>query len=85
VLVGVGAMMALQLLFTYAPVMNRVFHSAPIEPVTWVPIIAVGIVVYAVVGAEKWLALRYVLAAPGARPEPIVADRGDAVASRGRP
>ena len=30
VLVGSGLMIVLQLLFTYAPFMNKVFHSAPI-------------------------------------------------------
>jgi Ca2+-transporting ATPase len=58
VLVGVGAMISLQLLFTYAPVMNRVFHSAPIELDAWGPIVVVGLGVYATVGIEKWLGRR---------------------------
>jgi cation-transporting ATPase F len=52
---GLTAMLALQLLFTYAPWMNRLFHSAPIHPVWWLWITGIGIVVFAVVEAEKWL------------------------------
>ena len=33
---GLTAMLGLQLLFTYAPWMNRLFHSAPIQPTWWV-------------------------------------------------
>jgi cation-transporting P-type ATPase F len=53
--VGLMAMLALQLLFTYVPWMNRLFHSAPIQPVWWLWITGLGIVVFAVVEAEKWL------------------------------
>ncbi len=51
---GVITMIALQLLFTYAPVMNRIFYSAPIELSSWIPIVAVGVIIYTVVGIEKW-------------------------------
>jgi len=33
--------------------MNRLFHSAPIGVADWVHIVAVGLVIYLVVGAEK--------------------------------
>ena len=52
---GVLAMVGLQLLLTYAPVMNRLFHTAPIDGLAWVPILATGLAVYAVVGIEKWI------------------------------
>ncbi|MGY1712422.1 HAD-IC family P-type ATPase [Geodermatophilus sp. SYSU D00758] len=54
-LAGVTAMLALQLLFTYAPWMNTLFDSAPVDPVWWLWVTGVGVVVYAVVEAEKAL------------------------------
>ena len=50
---GLGAMMAAQLLFTYAPFMNRLFHSAPISGVAWLEIIGVGLVVFVAVELKK--------------------------------
>jgi magnesium-transporting ATPase (P-type) len=44
-----------QLLFTYAPIMNRLFHSEPINAQAWARIIVAGIIVYLVVGVEKWI------------------------------
>ncbi|MCF6506307.1 HAD family hydrolase [Blastococcus sp. MG754426] len=52
---GLLTMLGLQLLFTYAPFMNAIFHSAPIEPLWWVGISGVGVVVFLVIEAEKWL------------------------------
>jgi Ca2+-transporting ATPase len=56
---GVGAMVVLQLLFTYLPAMNQMFDSAPIGAFSWALIFAVSISVYAVIGVEKWLRLRF--------------------------
>jgi len=50
---GVIAMIALQMGFTYVPVMNRIFHSAPIDPVHWLYIAACSVAIYAIVGIEK--------------------------------
>ncbi|MFZ5833661.1 MAG: cation-transporting P-type ATPase [Planctomycetota bacterium] len=50
---GVAAMVAAQLFLTYSPLMNRLFHTAPISPLDWVGILAVGVLVFVVVGAEK--------------------------------
>ncbi len=55
---GLTAMLGLQLLFTYAPWMNRLFHSAPIHPTWWLWITAVGVVVFSLVEVEKWLRRR---------------------------
>ncbi len=55
ILVGVGGMIALQLAFTYAPLMNRMLHSAPIGWDAWWRILLTGAAAYAIVGAEKWL------------------------------
>jgi Ca2+-transporting ATPase len=52
---GVGLMVALQLLFTYAPFMNAAFHSAPIGWVEWGWCVLAGVTCSLLVGAEKWL------------------------------
>lgn len=51
--IGIVAMTTAQLLFTYAPIMNDSFHTAPIDLVDWLHILAVGLVIYAVIGLEK--------------------------------
>jgi magnesium-transporting ATPase (P-type) len=56
--VGVAVMTMLQILFTYAPAMNRLFGTAPIGMSEWVLILGGGLMIYTVVGAEKWLRLR---------------------------
>lgn len=56
---GVTGMLALQIFFTYAPVMNRFLHSAPISIAAWLRIIGVGMAVYALVGTEKWIRRRF--------------------------
>lgn len=53
--VGVGSMLILQMLFTYAPFMNRFFHSAPIGWDAWWRILLTAVVAYAIIGLEKWL------------------------------
>ncbi len=45
-------------LFTYAPFMNRLFHTAPIAAEAWLHIVGVGLAAYAAVGTEKWLRTR---------------------------
>ncbi|MCB1800947.1 MAG: cation-transporting P-type ATPase [Gammaproteobacteria bacterium] len=50
---GIAAMMAAQLLLTYVPVMNWLFHTAPIGWIDWLHIILVGLAIYLVIGAEK--------------------------------
>ncbi len=58
VLVGIAAMVLLQLLFTYAPFMNAVLQSAPIGAGAWARVIGVGFVGYLLVELEKWLRRR---------------------------
>lgn len=55
---GVVAMMAAQLLFTHAPLMNRLFHTSPISGETWLKIAAVGAAAFLATEAKKWLAQR---------------------------
>jgi cation-transporting ATPase F len=55
IIIGVVVMIFLQLLFTYAPFMNRIFISEPIGIETWARIILVGFIGYLVVELEKWI------------------------------
>ena len=55
VFVGAVTMLAAQMLFTYAPVMNRLFHTAPIGVEAWIRILGVTAVVFVIVELEKWL------------------------------
>jgi cation-transporting ATPase F len=59
ILVGALAMAGLQILFTYVPLMNTIFHSAPISPDAWLRIVGVGLLAYSVVGMEKWVTHRF--------------------------
>jgi len=52
---GVSAMVGLQLLLTYTPAMNRLFHTAPIDGAAWGLILISGLLVYGAVGVEKWI------------------------------
>ena len=51
--VGIAAMTVAQLLFTYSPLMNQLFHTAPIGLMDWVRILGVGLIIYLVIGIEK--------------------------------
>ncbi len=54
-LVGAVGMIGAQLLFTYAPVMNRLFQTMPLEGHSWLRILAVAVVALVVVEFEKWM------------------------------
>ena len=58
VIFGSLAMIALQLLFTYAPTMNALFHSAPIGWDAWWRILAIAAFAYFLVGVEKQITNR---------------------------
>ena len=55
---GIAAMMGAQMLLTYVPVMNWLFHTAPIGWMDWLQVTLVGLVIYLVIGAEKLWRLR---------------------------
>ncbi len=57
-MMGVTAMIALQILLTYSPTMNRLFGTAPIGLTEWIWILTGGFIIYTVVGSEKWLRRR---------------------------
>jgi magnesium-transporting ATPase (P-type) len=51
-------MVLLQLLFTYVPLMNDLFNSAPLPAYLWLDVLAVGLVAYFVIEIQKWLQRR---------------------------
>ncbi len=55
---GAVGMVAIQMLFTYAPFMNRLFGSAPIGANLWLDIIAVSLAAFAAIEIEKWIRRR---------------------------
>ena len=61
-IVGIAFMVILQLLFTYLPLMNRLFHTVPIGYDSWLRIMAVGLISHWAVSFEKWLTRRKQLA-----------------------
>lgn len=52
---GAFAMLGAQGVFTYAPAMNRIFHSAPIDGESWLRIAGIAAVVFVLVEVEKYL------------------------------
>ncbi len=57
-ILGVVVMALLQIFFTYSPVMNRLFGTAPMGIPEWAWVLTGGLVIYSVVGTEKWLRRR---------------------------
>lgn len=55
---GVATMLALQLAFTYLPLFNTLFHTAPIDATAWLGIVAFALACGMIVGAEKTLRAR---------------------------
>lgn len=53
---GIFLMICAQLLLTYAPFMNRLFHTAPIRAEVWLYIILAGVITFSVVELKKWIA-----------------------------
>ena len=57
--IGGALLMALiQVLFTFAPFMNRLFNSAPIPLPLWIDVLAFGLTAFFLVEIEKWLRSR---------------------------
>jgi Ca2+-transporting ATPase len=57
-LTGVACMILIQLAFTYSPLMNHLFNSAPISLGSWGRITAVAMVVFLSTEFEKWIRFR---------------------------
>lgn len=61
--VGVLTQFTLQMAFTYLPLMNHLFHSAPIGWDAWWRILLTAVAAYLIVGGEKWARRRWGLRA----------------------
>jgi len=55
VLAGIGVVLAIQALFTYAPFMQQLFGSAPVGPAVWGQSLAVAATLFVLVEGEKRL------------------------------
>ena len=51
---GIAAMLGAQLLFTHTALMNRLFHTAPLDAASWLYVFGVGFAAYCIVEFEKW-------------------------------
>ncbi|MBL8757539.1 MAG: cation transporting ATPase C-terminal domain-containing protein, partial [Phycisphaerae bacterium] len=58
--VGIGAMLAVQAAFAHAPIINRLFHTAPLDGSAWARVALAGAGVLVIVETEK--AIRRALA-----------------------
>jgi len=56
---GAGLMLALQLAFTYLPLFNTLFHTAPIGFMSWLGIAGFALACGAIVGLEKAIRARF--------------------------
>jgi Ca2+-transporting ATPase len=54
-ILGATCMVAAQMLFTYAPVMNRLFQSTPLSLDAWTRILAITFLSFIAVELEKWI------------------------------
>lgn len=55
---GIAATWLAQLAFTYLPLLNRLFHTAPVRAEAWLYIVATGLITFGAVELEKWLRFR---------------------------
>lgn len=56
---GVGVMLILQLMYTYLPLFNSMFQSAPIGWDVWLRILLISIGTSFIVAIEKWLTFKF--------------------------
>ena len=59
VLIAVAVVVSLQLLFTYAPFMERFFDTRPVDFVHGVEIIGIGLALFVALELEKWIRRRW--------------------------
>ncbi len=69
ILVGIVLMAVMQLLFTYLPLLNRLFHTVPIGVDSWLRILGVGILSHWLISLEKWSTRRRASRPGDAAPE----------------
>jgi hypothetical protein len=48
-------MLVAQLLFTHTALVNRLFHTAPLDAASWPYVIGAGLAAYCIVEFEKWV------------------------------
>lgn len=58
ILIGIVSIVMLQIFYTYSPLMNSLFRSAPISVESWTRIVAVALFAFVLVEIEKWIARR---------------------------
>jgi magnesium-transporting ATPase (P-type) len=56
---GAGLMLALQLAFTYLPLFNTLFYTAPIDADAWLGIVVFALACGVIVGLEKAIRARF--------------------------
>ncbi|MDP1586891.1 MAG: HAD-IC family P-type ATPase, partial [Prosthecobacter sp.] len=54
-LLGAAGMIGAQLLFTYAPFMQHLFHTAPLDAGAWLRIAGVALLSFGAIELEKWI------------------------------
>lgn len=54
-LAGLAVTWRAEVAFTYSPIFNWLFHTAPLRAAAWLYIFAIGVVAFAAVELEKWL------------------------------
>jgi Ca2+-transporting ATPase len=55
IFLGVGLMILLQIVFTYTPAMNEIFHSKPIGIESWLKILGVSIITFLIIETKKFV------------------------------
>ena len=68
--IAVGALAVLQLIFVYAPFMQRLFGSAALEIRHWLVPLGIGLAIFLIVEAEKAIFRRFADAEPPLEPSP---------------
>ncbi|MFO7603065.1 MAG: cation-transporting P-type ATPase [Gammaproteobacteria bacterium] len=58
ILIAVGLVVVLQLLFTYAPFMERFFDTRPVDFIHAIEILGIGVALFTLLEMEKWLRRR---------------------------
>ena len=69
VLAAVAAVIAAQLLFTYAPFMNTLFESRPLALRDWAVLVGIGVAIFALMEGEKLVTRRLASASMRAKPD----------------
>lgn len=58
IFIGIASIVMLQIFYTYSPLMNSLFRSAPIGVESWIRIVAVALFAFVIVEIEKWIIKR---------------------------